>query len=721
LAEPAINLERARDALWALDPGVERLQWVRIGCAAKAAGLTFDDFNDWSASGANYGGVDDTRDAWRSFKTDASGVNAGTLFYLAREANWQDPHSKPDQRQEKERKPAPVAEWWQRGAPAPADHPYITRKRGTPDGLRVVSWSMRGWGAFKGQPIDGWLMVPVLDKAGALASIQFIGPESGQKLNAFGCPIAGLFMVGDLQQDKPAYIVEGIGHAWSMNSVTRRAGVVTFGAANIGKACAAIKAAGAKPVIVADRGKENEARLHAQKHECDYVTLPEDMPAGQDVNDLHLARGDDAVLAVLGRAPVPVVPANDNTPDIHDAQPVDQFSYPHLSDKMQPLSTIPNLHHMLRHYGFSVRYDVIRKDLEIRFPGQRGTLDNVREKAVSTVTSLCSLNKMPKLDIPSYLLAIGDDNPLNPVMDFIAAKRWDGRSRFDDLLNTIKTRHGYDRSLLRMLLRRWLISAVAAAAKPSGFWSKGVLVFQGEQSLGKTAWVRSLLPETMRDVMKIDALIDPNNKDSVISAVSHWICEIGELDGTLRKADIARLKGFISQDMDQFRRPYARTEGKYQRRTVFYASVNPEKFLIDDTGNVRFWTIPVDELLYEHDIDIQQLWAEVYEWFLDGETWWLTRDEERALEAINEDHRTVDPIEEIIMGAYDIDASRIRAATASDVLREVGFDKPTTGQARIAASVLKKMFGDPKRSNGRTTFMMPRRRGHFSNDNDQPF
>lgn len=720
MAEPAINLERARDALWSLDPGVERLQWVRIGCAAKAAGLTFDDFNDWSASGANYGGVDDTRDAWRSFKTDASGVNAGTLFYLAREANWQDPHQKQEQKRE-DRPPAPIDDWWQRGAPADESHGYIERKRGTPDGLRVVTWDLQGWAAFRGKSLQGWLMVPVLAKSGKLSTIQFIGPNSGEKLNAFGHSLAGTFTVGTLEQDQPAYIVEGIGHAWSANSVTRRAGVVSFGASNIGKAAAAIKDAGAKPVIVADRGKEAEARAHAKQHDCEYVTLPDDLPDGADINDLHLERGDAAVLAVLKRAPVPVVPANDNLPDVHELAPVGHYDWPHLSDKMQPLNTIPNLRKMLQHYGFTVRYDVIRKDLAIRFPGQSGTLDNTRETAVNVVTSLCALNRLPKADAPAFLLNIGDENPVNPVMDFITSRAWDGRSRFGELLDTIKTRAGYERKLLRMLLRRWLVSAVAAAAMPTGFWSKGVLVFQGEQSLGKTAWIRSLLPDTMRDVVKIDALIDPNNKDSVISAVSHWICEIGELDGTLRKADIARLKGFISQDIDQFRRPYARTEGRYQRRTVFYASVNPEKFLIDDTGNVRFWTVPIDELNCEHGIDIQQLWAEVYQWFVDGETWWLTREEERILEGVNEDHRTVDPVEEIIMGAYDLDAVRTRQVTASDVLREVGFDKPTIGQARIAANALKKMFGEPKRSNGKTTFAMPRRRGHFPDQDDQPF
>ena len=279
--------------------------------------------------------------------------------------------------------------------------------------------------------------------------------------------------------------------------------------------------------------------------------------------------------------------------DVHLMQTVDPFDWPNLSERMKPLNTIPNLRFLLDSYGFTVRYDVIRKDMLVTHPGQRGIRDNMRSKVIDTVISLCALNGLAKTDAPSFMMSIADDNPCNPAMDFITVKPWDGISRLADLLATVETKPGFDRELFALLMRRWLISAVAAAAKPDGFWSKGVLVFQGDQSLGKTAWFRSLLPQEMRDLVKVDAHIDPANKDTIISAVSHWLVELGELDGTLRKADIARLKGFISQDMDQFRRPYGRAEEKFQRRTVFFASVNPEHFLADDTGNVRWWTVPV--------------------------------------------------------------------------------------------------------------------------------
>jgi len=393
--------------------------------------------------------------------------------------------------------------------------------------------------------------------------------------------------------------------------------------------------------------------------------------------------------------------------DVHDLQAVDGMSWPHLSPKLLPLNTIPNLRHLLATYGFTVRYDVIRKELVVTHPGQRGTRDNSKSKAVDTVVSLCALNRLPKTDAPTFLLSIGDDNPHNPVMDFIGIKPWDGLSRFDDLLATVQTKPGFDRELFAMLLRRWLISAVAAAARPAGFWSKGVLVFQGEQSLGKTAWIRALLPPALRELVKVDATIDPNNKDSIISAVSHWLVELGELDGTLRKADIARLKGFISQDVDQFRRPYGRAEEKFQRRTVFFASVNPEQFLADDTGNVRWWTIPVSGVDHTHAIDMQQLWAEVFTWYEAGERWWLERAEEARLEGANADHQRGDPVEELILSRYSRTEAPTRRLTATEILIELGYDKPSKAMLNEAACVMRKHFGEWTKHNGRKVFRVP--------------
>lgn len=465
----------------------------------------------------------------------------------------------------------------------------------------------------------------------------------------------------------------------------------------------------------------------------------EEMPHGWDLADA-VADGWDAVrvLKYMGDhagSPKHIAsgkpPATPATPVAVDATPtpaqpprvpldsdVNPFGWVHMGDKSAPLNTVENLAYMLGEYGITCKYNIIRKYVEVKVPGRDYGDDLDANCTLAEINSLCSRNRMAKSDSQDYIKLISSQNRYNPVEDFIKSKAWDSVTRFDALCETLKTPEGYNRDIMRLLVRRWLISAAAAALIPRGFWSKGVLVLQGAQSEGKTAWIKSLLPPELRPLLKVGATIDPANKDSVSSVISHWLVELGELDGTFRKADIARLKGFISQDIDQLRRPYDRLESEYQRRTVFFASVNPKVFLVDETGNVRWWTIPVTAVDAAHGIDVQQLWAEAAHYFNAGESWWLNRDEESMLEETNNDHTEPNPIEELLLARYQWDKPGTRGMSASEVLIELHYDKPNNKQAKDTAAILRKLTGgEPKKSNGRKVFFMPPRVAH--NDNDR--
>ncbi|WP_255581046.1 toprim domain-containing protein [Caballeronia sp. dw_276] len=81
--------DRAYSALSHLDAGCSRFDWVRIGMAAKAAGVDETGWLDWCATGGNYGGERQCRSVWRSFKTNG-GIGEGSLFRMAMESGWTD-------------------------------------------------------------------------------------------------------------------------------------------------------------------------------------------------------------------------------------------------------------------------------------------------------------------------------------------------------------------------------------------------------------------------------------------------------------------------------------------------------------------------------------------------------------------------------------------------------------------------------------------------------
>jgi putative DNA primase/helicase len=323
---------------------------------------------------------------------------------------------------------------------------------------------------------------------------------------------------------------------------------------------------------------------------------------------------------------------------------------------------------------------------------------------------LACLNGLPRGDVESFVAAIASSNPWNPVEEWIASKPWDGTDRLPEVYATLTEAEGYPRQLKETLVRKWLLSAAAAALVRHGFRCRGVLTLQGPQGIGKTRWVASLVPDDeLQTAVKIDQHLDANNKDTIIGAVAHWICEIGELDSSFSK-DIARLKGVLTRDTDKVRKPYARAESEMPRRTVFVATVNEPRFLVDNTGNSRWWVLPVTAIDWQHCVDMQQVFAQLAHELRGGAEWWLTSEEERLLEEQNQGHRSVSMIEDLVLGALDLDRlgkPDLQAKTARELLQELGVHLPTNPQCKECAGVLRAHLGDPRRIQGRDKWRIP--------------
>lgn len=382
---------------------------------------------------------------------------------------------------------------------------------------------------------------------------------------------------------------------------------------------------------------------------------------------------------------------------------IGSHAFPDVNEEGRPKGTFANFQFMLDTYGAKIKYSVMRKKPEFFIPGIASVPDEYDNVSIAHLESMCELNNMSSTRVLSYSLAMAAENPYHPVIDWITSKEWDGKKRLQKLFDTIEVQDGYPVELRDLLLFRWMVGAVAAIFKKTGFESHGVLVFTGEQGIGKTKWIKRLAPRDLNAILD-GAMIDPEDRDSIVLAVMHWIVELGELDGLFRKSDVARLKAFVTKPHDKMRRAYAKSESEYQRRTVFCASVNDPEFLVDDTGNRRWWTIAVKSIDYMHKLDMQQVWAEVYDHWIDGARWHLTKEEDAMLGAENADHEVVDPIEEKLRRLYDWSmpqSDSFKKMTASDILVELGHERPTRGQCTLVGKLLKKLTGImPKRGHG---------------------
>ena len=306
------ELERARSALLALDAGSDRETWVRHAMSAKAAGIDFEEFHTWSAGAGNYRNEAECRSVWNSIKE--GGVTAASLFRAALAAGWTDDITvrteRPQSRQKERQQPEPTkppphdpATLWNACQPATAGHEYIARKLGLPDGLRCYTGSL----TIAGQACNGALVLPCFTLAGELASLQFVTGGGKPFLPGVKLPADGCLIVGGPIADKPVYLVEGIGQAWSAHHATNCPAVVCFGWGRVAKVAEALRAKhpSARLVIIPDGGKEQQAEAIARHVRGAWAEMPEGSANNYDLNDHHQAHGLKAVAALLGEAKEP--------------------------------------------------------------------------------------------------------------------------------------------------------------------------------------------------------------------------------------------------------------------------------------------------------------------------------------------------------------------------------------------------------------------------------
>ena len=264
--------------------------------------------------------------------------------------------------------------------------------------------------------------------------------------------------------------------------------------------------------------------------------------------------------------------------------------------------------------GWSAEFNLISQEVEIKATTSISKRPMSMDDVITVLYSdLAGKYKGCSLDtLHAYVNYIGREFAFNPVINHLQNLKWDERSRRDELFDLLGIPE--DDTLSRTLVFKWLLQCVAMLYNDEShpFGADGVLVLTGCQGLGKTSLFKHLAMQT--DWFGEGLSIKDYDKDTSRRCVTRWITELGEVESTL-KSDISALKAFITSDMDIYRTPYARADRKAARRTSFCATCNSDKYLVDTTGNRRWWSVPVSRILDFNEIqkfDAEQLWAEIF-------------------------------------------------------------------------------------------------------------
>ena len=239
---------------------------------------------------------------------------------------------------------------------------------------------------------------------------------------------------------------------------------------------------------------------------------------------------------------------------------------------------------------------------------------------------------------------VTDDRSYHPIREmFESLPPWDKVRRAETVL--IDYLGAEDNRYVRAVTRKSLCAAYMRVYYP-GIKFDNMIVLNGAQGIGKSTLISALGGEWFSDSL---ALSDMNDKTAAEKLQGYWILEIGELAG-MKKADIDKVKAFISRQDDKYRASFGRRVTPHPRQCVFFGTTNSENgYLRDITGNRRFWNVKVTgqgkckpwEMTAEL---VQQIWAEVAKIARSGEKLYLDADLEayarqEQREAMEQDDR----------------------------------------------------------------------------------
>jgi putative DNA primase/helicase len=130
---------------------------------------------------------------------------------------------------------------WAEAKPAPADHPYLARKRIQPHGARVTTWQ-RFYQSDSGKhhklTINNALIIPLINEAGAIRNLQSIFPAPvpelgrGKDFLPFSETLGLFWWIGPEKTD-PVLIAEGFATASTLHEETGYRVYIAFSAGNL--------------------------------------------------------------------------------------------------------------------------------------------------------------------------------------------------------------------------------------------------------------------------------------------------------------------------------------------------------------------------------------------------------------------------------------------------------------------------------------------------------
>lgn len=164
-----------------------------------------------------------------------------------------------------------------------------------------------------------------------------------------------------------------------------------------------------------------------------------------------------------------------------------------------------------------------------------------------------------------------------------------------------------DTPLNRAIGRLVLLAAVRRARDPGCKFDQ-IMVLEGPQGGGKSSALAALCP--LREWFSDGVEMGLNGKEMMELTFGKWIIEAAEMSG-MKKRDVEHIKSFASRTSDRGCLKWEKLGSERSRQFIVIGTTNDDKYLLDETGNRRFWPVKVGTIDLERlRQDVHLLWSE---------------------------------------------------------------------------------------------------------------
>lgn len=312
---------------------------------------------------------------------------------------------------------------------------------------------------------------------------------------------------------------------------------------------------------------------------------------------------------------------------------------------------------------------------------------------------------IPRTTLEEGMRMVATRHQYHPVREYLHGLKWDGTARLNEwLIRAAVAEPDKLGAKTRKYLQRvsaWFLMGMVARAMWPGCKFDYMPILEGAQGMRKSTVLNVLAGDWFADTGFV-----LGDKDSLQMLQGRWLYEISELDAMAR-AEVTKIKAFVASRQDWYRASFDKRPREYPRQLVFAGTTNEHQYLVDSTGNRRFWPVEVTRIIDTEWVQEvrDQLFAEAWHRVQQKERFHPTPREEIELFMPQQKERMVEsPIEMRILDHLVNHAEGHLLASVQTVtlLAAIGIDITKLGPGRFherqAGAALRKFSWERKRS-----------------------